>query len=149
MTALFDVDLKKVSQIVKRRAGLAEFALLFNGSRLGVSLRDDNAPQRVAEFTRHFLVRGLAVVVTKANLRIGLRGLEKDAPTIVRHFDEIKICPTIRLNTDRGAEVNVLLLKAVRAHLLPPVEIVRQPLFQRALEFLVFRQVNVVRNAFV
>jgi hypothetical protein len=30
VTALFDVYLKEVSQIVKRRAGLAEFPLLFN-----------------------------------------------------------------------------------------------------------------------
>jgi hypothetical protein len=91
----------------------------------------------------------LAVVITKANFRIGLRGLEKDAPAIVRHFYEIKICPAIRLDTDSGAEVNVLFLKAVGTHLLPPVEIVWQPLFQRTLKLLVFRQVNVVWNAFV
>ncbi len=45
MTAFLDVDLKQIPQIVKRWACVAETALLFDRSRLGVALRDDDAAQ--------------------------------------------------------------------------------------------------------
>src|SRR5882724_1294118 len=149
VATLFDVYLKQVSQIVERRASLAKLTLLLDRGWFGVALGHDNAAQRVAKFTRHFLVSRLSVVVTETDLCISLGGFKKNAPAIVRHLHEIKVGPTVRLDADGGAEINVFLLESIRTHLLPPVKIIWQPLFQCSLQLSVFGQVHVIRNAFV
>ena len=128
---------------------MTELSLLFDGGRLSVALRDDYAPQRVAKLSRHFLISRRSVVVTKANPGIRLCRFEEDAPAIVGHFHVIEMRPTFRSDIDRGAQPNVLVLKALRPHVVPPVEVVRQPLLQSALQTLVFRKIYVVRNAIV
>ena len=57
VAALLDVDLEQVAQVVQRRRGVAEQALLLDGGRLGVALGDDDAAQRVAELARDLLPR--------------------------------------------------------------------------------------------
>ena len=149
MAALFDVHLKKIPEVVERRAGFAQLALLLDRRGLGVALRDDDAAQAVAELAGHLLIDRLAVVVAEAHGRARIGGLEEDAPAVVGHLHVVEVRPAVRLDADRRAQVNVLLLEAVGTHLAPPVEVVGQPLFQRALEPLVFRQVDVVRDALV
>ena len=48
MAAFFDIDLEQVAQIVERRAGQSEMALLFDRCRLRVALGDDDPAQRAA-----------------------------------------------------------------------------------------------------
>src|SRR5436309_14529066 len=93
MTAFFDVNLKKISQVVKRWTGVAELTLLLNGSRLSIALRDDDASQRITKFAGHFLICRRAVVVTETNFRVRFSGFKEDAPAIVRHLHVIKMRP--------------------------------------------------------
>ena len=147
--AFFDVHLKKVAQIVKRRTRLAELSLLFDGRGFGVALRDDDSSQRIAKLAGHFLICRLSVVVAEADLGVGLRWFEKDAPTIIGHLHVIEVRPSFGADVNRGAQPHVFFLKTFRSHLAPPVEIVWQPLLQRALKLLVFGEIYVVRNAIV
>src|SRR5262249_28945860 len=134
VSAFFDVDLKEISEVIERRAGVTKPALLFNGSRFGIALGYDDAAQGVAKFSRHFLIGGLAVVVAETDFGVRVRWYQKDAPTVIRHLDVIEMRPAVRLDADSRSEIHILLLKAVGSHLLPPVEIVRQPLFERPLQ---------------
>ena len=122
---------------------------MLDGSGFGIALRDDDAAQRVAKLTGHFLIGGLAIVVAKTDLRIRLGWLQENTPAVIRHLHEFKIGPAFGLDADGGAQVNVFLLESVRTHFTPPVKIVRQPLFQSALELLVFGKVYVVWNSVV
>ena len=45
MAAFLDIDLEQIAQVVERGRGLAEMALLLDGSRLGVALDHDQAAQ--------------------------------------------------------------------------------------------------------
>src|SRR2546426_6088239 len=92
VTAFLDIYLKQIAQVVKGRTSLSQQPLLLDRGGLGVSLRDDDAPQVVAKLARHLLVSRLAIVITEANSGIGLCGFQKDAPAIVRHFYVIEIC---------------------------------------------------------
>src|SRR5215468_9047393 len=107
MAALLDVHLKQVAQVVKRRAGVSELSLLFNRSRLCVTLRDDDAPQRIAKFAWDFLIRGFAVVVAETNLRVRGGRRQKDAPAIIGHLHVVVMRPSARLNADGSAQINV------------------------------------------
>ena len=93
--AFFDVDLKEVAQIVKRRAGEAEHALLLDARRFGIALRHDQAAQRRAVFARHVLPHRVALVCTERDAPVGLRLGEENAPAIFRHFDIAKIRPAV------------------------------------------------------
>src|SRR2546425_2959802 len=44
-SALLDVDLEEVAQVVERGAGVPEVALLLDRGGLGVALRDDEPPR--------------------------------------------------------------------------------------------------------
>src|SRR5262245_37020397 len=149
MAALLDVNLKQVAQVVKRRAGVSELSLLFDRGRLGVALCDDDATQRIAKFAWNFLIRVFAVVVAEANLRVRGGRRQKDAPAIIGHLYVVVMRPPVRLNTDGSAQINISLLKPRRPHLAPPVQVIRQPFFQRALQALVIGKIDVIRNAVV
>src|SRR5262249_25599193 len=78
-----------------------------------------------------------------------LLGLEEDAPAILGHLDVVEVRPAFGLDGDGGAQVDVALLPADRAHLLPPVDEVGLPRLERALQPLVAGEVDVVRDLFV
>src|SRR5262249_8566201 len=65
MPALLDIDLEQVAHVVERWCRLAEMALLFDRSRLGVALDDDEAPQHRAMLARHLLPGRFTVVLTE------------------------------------------------------------------------------------
>ena len=59
VAALLHVDLEEVAEVVERRAGAAEMALLLDRRGLGVALGDDEATEGAAVLARHLLPRGL------------------------------------------------------------------------------------------
>ena len=92
---------------------------------------------------------GLAIIVAETDFRVRGGRRQKDAPAIFRHLDVIEMRPPLRLDADRGAQVDILFLKIRGAHLAPPVQIIRQPFFQRASQSRVFGEIDVIRNAVV
>ena len=70
---------------------------------------------------------------------------EEDAPAVVLHRHVAEVRPALAADVDRGAQVDVL-GRQRRAHRLPPVEEVRLPGLQRALQPAVLVQVDVVRD---
>ena len=125
VTAFLDFDLKQVSQIVQRRRGVTEHALLLHRRGLGIALGDDDATERVAVLAGHLLPRRLPVVIAKANRPPRNLWLEEDAPAIFRHLHVIKVRPAICLDADGSPKVDIAFLKLVRAHLFPPRDVVR------------------------
>ena len=86
MAAFLDIDLKHVAQVVERRRGLAEMALLLDRGRLGVALDDDQAAQHGAIFARHVLPDRLAVMAAERNLAVGLAAAPAECPSGNRAF---------------------------------------------------------------
>ena len=144
MAPFLDVDLEQVAQVVERRAGEPEMALLLDRRRLGVALRDDEAPQVRPVLAGHFLPRGLALVRAEIDLAPGLGRREEDAPAIVGHLDVIEVRPALRLDADRRAQVDVGLAGAFGPHVAPPVQELGLPVLERALQRLVAGKVDVV-----
>jgi hypothetical protein len=144
VAAFFHVDLEQVAQVVLAGRGQAQVALLLHRCRLGVALRDDDAAQVGAVFARHVLPGGFALVVTEVDLAVLLGGVQEDAPAVVGHLHVAELRPALRVHADGGAQVDVEVLRAVRAHVVPPLQVVGLPLLQRALQRAVFAQVDVV-----
>ncbi len=147
MAALFDVDLEQVAEVVHARATLAQPPLLFDRCWLGVALGHDQAAQLVAELARHLLPDRLAVKVTEADAPIVDRIGEEDAPAILRQLDHLKVRPSRGIDADGGTHIDlVVVLEPLRAHVLPPLDVLRLPMLERALQTLVARQADVIRN---
>jgi len=147
VAAFLDVDLEQIAQVVERRAGRAEVALLLDRGGLGVSLGDDEAAQDPAVFPRDVLPGRRAQVVAEADGAPGLGLGEEQAPPVVGHLDVVELRPALGVHAHGGAQVDVLLLEAGRAHAHPPFEELRVPLLERALEPTVLAQAHVVRDA--
>src|SRR6266852_1147019 len=98
---------------------------------------------------RHFLPYRFALMFPKLNRPSFCRGREKNTPAIVGHFDVIEVRPTARIDADCSAQIDLELLRTLGSHLAPPLQIVGQPVLERALQRLVIRQVDVVRNLVV
>jgi hypothetical protein len=86
-------------------------------------------------------------VVAEADRATGLGLGEKQAPAVVRHLDVVELGPALGVDADGGPEIDVLRLETVGAHLHPPVEELRMPLFERALKPTVIGEADVVRDA--
>jgi hypothetical protein len=71
---------------------------------------------------------------------------EQDAPAIGRHLHIAELGPAGRVDADGGAQIDLGLLVADRAHAAPPVEIFRPPALERALKLLVGTKGDVVGN---
>ncbi len=146
VAAFLDVDLEEIAQVVERRAGEAEMALLLDRRGLGVALRHDQPAQIRAVLARHFLPRGLALVRAEVHLAVGFGGREEDAPAVVGHLHVVEMRPALGLDADRGAQVHVGRRRAFRPHVGPPVQELGLPVLERALQRLVAREVHVVRD---
>src|SRR5262249_32747160 len=70
----------------------------------------------------------------------------EDAPAVVRHLHVIEVRPAFVIDADCGAEIDLIGLEAFGAHLLPPIDELRLPRLERALELLVVGEVDVVRD---
>ena len=137
MAPFLDVHLEEVPEIVERGGARAEPALLLDRGGLGVSLRDDQAAKGIAVLAGHLLPHRLPVVVAKADATIGDRLGEEDAPAVLRHAHVVEMRPAARIDRDGGAEIDGAVLEPMRPHLSPPVEELRLPLLEGALQALV------------
>src|SRR5215470_7085221 len=147
VAALLDVDLEQVAQVVERRAGPAQMALLLDRRGLRIALGHDQAAEHATILSRHVLPRGRAQMIAEADraARLGLG--EEQPPAVLRHLDVVELRPALRVDAHGGPEIDVLGLEAVGAHLHPPVEELRMPLLERALQAAVVGEADVVRDA--
>ena len=144
MPAFLDVDLEQVAQVVERRRGLAEVALLLDRGGLGVALDHDQPAQHGAMFARHVLPGRLALVGAERDLsRLDL-GREQDAPFVFGHAHVIEFGPALGIDADRGAQIHQCLLESFRPHVVPPIDIAGVPFFQRFLHPRVASKIDVV-----
>ena len=97
----------------------------------------------------HFLPRGLALVAAERNRAALDLGREQNAPAIGRHLHIAELRPAGGIDADGGAQIDLRLLEADRAHAGPPVEIFRPPALERALKLLVGAESDIVGNDFV
>src|SRR5205814_3595948 len=88
-----------------------------------------------------------ALVIAESDDPPGLRLREEDPPSILGHPDVVELRPSLRVDADGGAEIDVLGLKPLRPHVVPPLEEAWLPFLERALEPPVARQIDVVRDA--
>ena len=74
---------------------------------------------------------------------------EEDAPAVLRQLHVLEVRPAFGIDADRRADVDlVVVLEALRPHVLPPLDVFRLPVLERALQPLVAREVDVVRESF-
>src|SRR5262249_16759624 len=102
--------------------------------------------ERAAVLARNVLPGRKTLVIAKPDdpPRLGLR--EEDAPSILGHSHVVELGPSLSVDADGRAQVHVLGLEPFGPHVVPPLEEARVPLFQRAVEPAILRQVDVVRN---
>ncbi len=143
---LLHVHLEQIAQVVDARAREAEQALLLDARRLGVPLRHDEPAEGVAVLAGDLLPDRLAEVVAEADRAVLHRVGEEDPPAVVRHLHVVEVCPAVGLDADGSAKEDVVPLEAEGPHVLPPRDEVRLPRFERALQLLVVREVDVVRD---
>ena len=141
------VDLVQVAEVIERRAGSPQAALLFHRSRFRVSLGDDEAPQRAAVLARHFLPGRLPQMVSECDRALRAGPGKKNPPAVVRHLHVAEIRPPVALHADRRAQVDLVAPRPFRAQLPPPTQVPRLPRFQGALQPAVVRQTYVIGYA--
>ena len=146
MAAFLDIDLEQIAQIVQRGRGLAEMTLLLDGSRLGIALDHDQPAQRGAMLARHFLPGGLAIILAERNGAVLFLGSKQNTPAIVRHLDIVELGPAARIDRVGRAQIHQRLLEAVRAHIVPPVDIAGMPALQRLEHLAILGKIHVVGN---
>ncbi len=146
VTAFLDIDLEQVAHVVERGRGLAEMALLLDRSRLGIALDHDQTAKQRAVLARHFLPGGFAEMLAEIDLATFFRRRQQHAPAIFRHPHVIELGPALRIDRDRGAQIDQRLLKAFRPHVLPPAEVTRMPGFQRLQDAGVLGEPDIVRD---
>ena len=149
MAAFLDVHLEQVAQIVERRAGPAEVALLFDRSGFGIALGDDQAAQFGAVLARHLVPHRLALVLAEGDLPVLFGRGEKDTPAIFRHPQMAVMGPTLGVDADGGAQVDLEVAGLDRTHIVPPLQIGRLPAFQRPQQAPVVGQADIVGNSLV
>ena len=79
-------------------------------------------------------------------LRLGVARVQEDAPAVVAHLHVVEVGPALRVDADGGAQVDVVVGRALGADVVPPVDEVRLPLLERALQRAVLGEVDVVRD---
>ena len=149
MTAFLDVDLEQVAEVVQARAAVAEPPLLLDARRLSVPLGDHETTELIAELAGHLLPDGLAQKVAEPDPAI-VHGIgEEDAPPIFRQLHVLEVRPARWIHADRRPHVHlVVVLESLRAHVAPPLDVLRLPVLERTLKALVARQADVVRDLF-
>ena len=138
MTALFHVDLKEIAQVILRWRGKTQVTLLLNGCRLSVALRDDDATQIRAMLAGHILPGSFTFVLAKMNFALLILRCQENAPAIIRHLHMTELCPAFWCRVDGGAQIHIKTMRAIRTHVIPPLQIIRLPVLKRTLQSPVF-----------
>src|SRR6185436_9216496 len=148
MTALLDVHLKEIAEVVQAGTALTEPPLLLDTGRLRITLGDDQPSQLIPEFPGYVLPDRTPHQIAKPNAAI-VDGIgEKDAPSIFRQPDVLEMWPAFRIDADGRPHVHlVMVLESLRAHVAPPLQVLGLPVLERALEPLVAREVDVIGYA--
>ena len=144
MAPLLDIDLKQVAHVVERGRGIAEEALLLDRRRLGVALNDDQAPQHRTIFAGHILPGLLASVFAAGNPAVVDLRREQNAPAVFRHLHIVELGPALRIDADRGSQVDQAVLVLLRDQVVPPVDVAGMPFLQRLENALVLGQADIV-----
>src|SRR2546423_1846685 len=71
---------------------------------------------------------------------------EENAPAVIRHLHIIEFCPALRIDRHCRAQIDERLLKALRPHRLPPIEVAGMPALERAQHRAILGQTDIVRN---
>ena len=132
VAAFFYIHLKQVAQIVERRAGLAQSALLLDRGRLGVALGDDQAAQFGTVLTRHVGPHRFTLVLAEGDFAALFRWRQKNAPTVFRHPHMTVMGPALGIDADGGAQIDLEVAGLDRPQIVPPLQISRLPAFERA-----------------
>ena len=122
--------------------------LLFNGRRLGIALSNNNATQIRTVLAGHILPSRFAFVFAEMHLTIFVLRCEKNTPTVIRHFHMTEVCPAFGGGAHCCTQVHIKTMRAIRPHILPPLQIIRLPMFQCTLQCTILREVYIVRNFF-
>src|SRR5690606_25606326 len=120
-------------------------ALLLNGCRFSIALRDDQTPQRRTVFPWNLLPSRLARMLAETNCPVRLLVGEEDAPAVIGHLHVTESGPTFCIDRSRRTQINFVTLIGRRAEIFPPVEEGRLPVLQSTLQRPVIRQIYVIR----
>src|SRR5262249_57020208 len=90
----------------------------------------------------------LAQSVDKTDTAIGHPVGEKNSPAVFRHLDHAVARPALLVDRGGGAQIDIGAGEHCRPHFLPPVEEVRLPVFERALQGAVVAEADIVRDPF-
>src|SRR5712692_9298757 len=134
MAPFFHIHLKKIAEIVERRAGFPQMALLLDRGRLGVALCNDEPAEYSPMFARNLAPYPLALVLAERNPAIGLGLGQKNAPSIIRHLHISKCSPALLVCRSCGPQIDIAALKTLRPHLAPPLQEAGLPGFQSSLQ---------------
>src|SRR5580700_2967188 len=146
MTALLDIDLEEIAQVVEARRRESEKPLLLHRRGFRIALDDEQALQLGAIFARDLLPRRRPHVLTKGNATVGITVGQEDAPPILLERDVAEMRPAVAVGADGGAEVHVA-RDEIRAEVPPPLHEARLPGLERSLQAAVAAQIDVVGNA--
>src|SRR5271167_2179009 len=126
---------------------MTQHALLFDRGRFRVALGDDQPAQRGAVLARNLLPYILPETVAESDLAVRVAFGEEDSPAVLGHTNKTVRRPAFGIDRSRRAQVHVGDLEIARAEFLPPVEKLRLPMLQRALQNAVGAKIDVIRNA--
>ena len=112
--------------------------LLLDRCRLGIALGDNNATQIRAMLAGHILPGSFTFVLAKMHLALLILRRKENTPTIIRHLHMTELCPAFWCRVDSGTQIHVKTMRAIRAHVIPPLQIVRLPVLKRTLQGPVF-----------
>src|SRR5712691_13546381 len=121
--------------------------LLLDRRGLGVALGHDEPPERGAMLAGNVLPGRLALMVAERDRAIQLWLGQENAPAVLGHLQVAELGPALRVDADRGAQVDVPGLQALRPHVLPPVQELWLPFLERPQEAAVRGEVDVVGDA--
>src|SRR5450830_746457 len=104
--------------------------------------------RRLARYSPGTSCQAFSPLWSEMDLAVLLGRVEEDAPAVVGHLDVTELRPALRIDADGRAQVHIKAMAAVRAHVVPPVQVVGLPLLERPLQGAVFGQVDVVGDLF-
>src|SRR5262245_62010752 len=140
-----DVDLKQVAEVVQAQTALPEPPLLLDARRLGVALCDDEQPKLIAKLPRDFLPDRLTEEIAEADAAIVDRIRKEDAPAVLQQLHVLEVRPPRWIDADGRPHVHLMVvLKSLQTHVMPPLDVFRLPMLERALQPLVAREADVV-----
>src|SRR5712692_7528801 len=117
--------------------------LLLHRRGFGIALGDDDPPQIGAVLAGYVLPDGLALVIAEIDFAFAVGGREEYPPAVFRHLHIIEMRPTARMDADGGSQVHVGGVRALRAHVRPPLEELGLPVLESTLQHFVAAEVDI------